>query len=76
MFPTCTLDHVLLKIREPKTRFRSARQQTGKLEQLDLIAVVTLGLGNLTQDGEAMAFIGIYAETSPSEDLGEAVSST
>ena len=43
----CSIDHVLLKIREPKTRYRSARQQTGKLEHLDLIQVVTTGLGSL-----------------------------
>eukprot|EP00438_Fugacium_kawagutii_P024536 Skav223316 [mRNA] locus=scaffold200:41903:46588:+ [translate_table: standard] len=42
-----TMDHVLLKILEPKTRFRAARHQTGKMEQPDLIAVAWLGLGKL-----------------------------
>ena len=42
-----TIDHVLLRIKEPKTRFRAAKQQTGKLEQIDLIAVCWLGLGEL-----------------------------
>ena len=42
-----TIDHVLLRIKEPKTRFRAARKQTGKLEQIDLIAVCWLGFGEL-----------------------------
>ena len=45
-----SLDHILLKIREPKTRFKAARTQTGKLEHLDLIQVVTVGLGGLRKD--------------------------
>ena len=44
-----TIDHVLLRIKEPKTRFRAARHQTGKLEQVDLIAVCWLGLGHLNK---------------------------
>ena len=40
-------DSVLLKISEPKTRYRAARHQTGKLEQADLIATAWLGLGSL-----------------------------
>ena len=42
-----TIDYVLLKIREPKTRYRSARHQAGKLEQFDLIEVVRIGFSNL-----------------------------
>ena len=41
-----TIDHVLIKILEPKTRFR-ARHQSSKLEAPDLIAVAWLGLGHL-----------------------------
>ena len=42
-----TIDHVLIKILEPKTRFRAARHQSSKLEAPDLIAVAWLGLGHL-----------------------------
>ena len=42
-----SIDHVLLKILEPKTRFRAARHQSSKLEPPDLIAVVWLGIGHL-----------------------------
>eukprot|EP00438_Fugacium_kawagutii_P033656 Skav204053 [mRNA] locus=scaffold3:301963:308610:- [translate_table: standard] len=42
-----TTDHILLRIMEPKTRFRAARHQTGKVEQPDLIQVIWLGLGDL-----------------------------
>ena len=40
----------LLRISEPKTRFRAARHQAGKLEQPDLIHIVQLGLKNLRKD--------------------------
>ncbi len=53
-----SLDHVLLKIREPKTRFKAARTQTGKLEQLDLIQVVTIGLGSLRKGEMLWPFSG------------------
>ena len=42
-----TSDDVLLKIQEPKTRYRSARHQAGKLEQYDLIEIVRIGFGRL-----------------------------
>ena len=42
-----TIDDVLLKIQEPKTRYRSARHQAGKLEQYDLIEIVRIGFGRL-----------------------------
>eukprot|EP00439_Symbiodinium_sp_Y106_P084816 s629_g26.t1 len=43
-------DHVLLSIREPKTRLRVARHQAAKLEHEDLIQVVCLAFGDLQQD--------------------------
>eukprot|EP00434_Breviolum_minutum_P029037 symbB.v1.2.025685.t1/scaffold2428.1/size79313/2 len=42
-----TIDYVLLKICEPKTRYRAARHQAGKLEQIDLIEVVRIGFEEL-----------------------------
>ena len=45
-----TIDYALLKIREPKTRYRSARHQAGKVEQYDLIEIVRLGLEKLRPD--------------------------
>ena len=42
-----TIDHVLLKIKEPKTPYRSARRQSGKLEPADLVYVVSVGFGGL-----------------------------
>ena len=42
-----TLDHVLLRIHEPKTRFRAARHQAGKVEQPDLIEVIRIGFARL-----------------------------
>ena len=42
-----SIDHVLLKILEPKTRFRAARHQSSKLEPPDLITVAWIGLGHL-----------------------------
>ena len=43
-----SIDYVLLRIKEPTTRFRPARHQSGKLEQPDLIEVVRIGLGDFT----------------------------
>ena len=40
-----SIDHVLLRIMEPKTRFRAARHQSSKLEPPDLIAIAWIGLG-------------------------------
>ena len=42
-----TTDYVLLRISEPKTRYRAARHQAAKLEQVDLIEVVKLGFAGL-----------------------------
>jgi hypothetical protein len=42
-----SIDHVLLRILEPKTRFRAARHQCSKLEPPDLIQVAWMGLGHL-----------------------------
>ena len=42
-----SVNHLLLRIVDPKTRFRAARHQVGKMEQPDLILVVQLGFGNL-----------------------------
>ena len=42
-----TVDFVLLRILEPKTRYRAARHQCGKLEQPDLIEIIRLGLSHL-----------------------------
>lgn len=42
-----SVDFVLLRIKEPKTRYRAARHQAGKLEQADLIEVVRIGFAEL-----------------------------
>ena len=42
-----SVDFVLLRIKEPKTRYRAARHQAGKLEQADLIEVVRIGFADL-----------------------------
>ena len=42
-----SIDYVLLKICEPKTRYRAARHQAGKLEQIDLIEIVKIGFEKL-----------------------------
>ena len=42
-----SIDYVLLKIREPKTRYRAARHQAGKLEQVDPIEIVKIGFEKL-----------------------------
>lgn len=42
-----TNSFALIRIKEPKTRFRAARHQAGKVEQPDLIAVIELGFGTL-----------------------------
>lgn len=42
-----TIKHVLLRIREPKTKLRAARHQVGKMERPDLITLVQLGFGSL-----------------------------
>lgn len=42
-----TIDYALLKISEPKTRYRAARHQAAKLEQVDLLEVVRVGFDSL-----------------------------
>ena len=42
-----TNNFALLRIKEPKTRFRAARHQAGKLEQPDLLEIVRLGFERL-----------------------------
>ena len=42
-----SVDHALLKIREPKTRYRAARHQAGKVEQPDLIEIIRIGFQRL-----------------------------
>ncbi len=39
-----SIDHVLIKIQDPKTRYRAARHQSSKLEQPDLFKVAEIGL--------------------------------
>ena len=53
-----TIDYVLLKIREPKTRYRSARHQAGKLEQFDLIEVVRIGFSKLLPEEKLWPWSG------------------
>lgn len=48
-----SIDFLLIRIEEPKTRYRAARHQSGKMEQPDLISVVSLGLGKL-KSGDAL----------------------
>ena len=54
-----TIDYVLLKIREPKTRYRSARHQAGKLEQFDLIEVVRIGFSKLLPEEKLWPWSGV-----------------
>ena len=53
-----SIDFCLLKISEPKTRFRAARHQAGKLEQPDLIEIVRIGLGGLNKDEKLWSHSG------------------
>ena len=42
-----TIDYLLFSIEEPKTRHRGARHQSVKVDQPDIIRIVTLGFANL-----------------------------
>lgn len=42
-----SVDYVLIRLKEPKTRYRAARHQSGKLEQPDLIEIVRIGFQKL-----------------------------
>eukprot|EP00438_Fugacium_kawagutii_P029195 Skav203076 [mRNA] locus=scaffold2182:29521:36002:+ [translate_table: standard] len=53
-----SIQHVLIRIREPKTRFRAAKHQTGKMEQPDLITVVELGFKDLSRGQPLWPFSG------------------
>ena len=46
-----TVHFCLLSISEPKTRFKAARHQSAKLDQPDLLAVVSLAFGHLKKSG-------------------------
>ena len=48
----------LIRIKEPKTRFRAARHQAGKVEQPDLIAVIELGFGTLKKGDQLWPMSG------------------
>ena len=45
-----TSDFVLLSIKEPKTRFSAARHQSVKVDQPDLVELITLGFQHLRPD--------------------------
>lgn len=51
-----SIDFCLLRISEPKTRFRAAR--AGKLEQPDLIEIVKIGLGGLKRNEKLWCLSG------------------
>ena len=51
-----SVKHLLLRIVDPKTRFRAARHQVGKMEQPDLILVVQLGFGDLRKEERLWPF--------------------
>ena len=53
-----SIGYILLKIREPKTRFRAARHQAAKVEQPDLMQVVMLGFGDLQPSDMLWPFSG------------------
>lgn len=42
-----TINYILLKIKEPKTRYRAARHQSGRVEQADPCFVVSVGFQQL-----------------------------
>ena len=58
-----SIDYVLLKIREPKTRYRAARHQAGKLEQVDLIEIVKIGFEKLHPEDRLWNFSGSTLRT-------------
>lgn len=53
-----TVSYALLRILEPKTRFRTARHQAGKLEQADLVQIVTIGFRSLDRHQKLWAWSG------------------
>ena len=61
-----TNSFALIRIKEPKTRFRAARHQAGKVEQPDLIAVIELGFGTLKKGDQLCAYV--WSHTSKSTE--------
>lgn len=53
-----TVSYALLRILEPKTRFRTARHQAGKLEQADLVQIVSIGFRNFERHQKLWAWSG------------------
>ena len=45
-----TVSYVLIRIKEPKTRFRAARHQASKVEQPDLVQIIRVGFSSLRFD--------------------------
>ena len=43
-----TCDYALLSVGEPKTRYKAARHQAAKIDQPDLLRVISLAFGSLT----------------------------
>ena len=53
-----SVDFIFLRLKEPKTRYRAARHQAGKLEQADLIEVVRIGFAGLSPNERLWNFSG------------------
>ena len=53
-----SVDFILLRISEPKTRYRAARHQAGKVEQPDLIEVIRIGFHRLQKHEKLWPFSG------------------
>ena len=51
-----SIQYMLLKVKEPKTRFRAARHQAGKCESPDLIQVAMLGFQGLKKHEKLWPF--------------------
>ena len=58
-----TINYILLKIKEPKTRYRAARHQSGKLEQADLCFVVSCGFQRLAKGDKLWQLSGSTLRT-------------
>ena len=53
-----SIDFILIKIAEPKTRFRAARHQSSKVEQPDLALVIQQGFQHLARDDQLWPYSG------------------
>ena len=53
-----SINHVLLRIREPKTRYRAARHQAGKVEQPDLMEIIRIGFARLQKSEKLWPWSG------------------